>query len=93
MYEQSLKNLDLSEKEAVVYLASLELGSSTIQEIAKKSQISRSTAYEVIESLIKKGLMSSLTKGKKKYFSAAAPETLTTLIDIKERELEKEKKN
>ena len=92
MYEQSLKKLDLSEKEAVVYLASLELGLSTIQEIAGKSQISRSTTYEVIESLMKKGLMSALTKGKKKYFSAEGPEKLMALIDIKERELEKRKK-
>jgi sugar-specific transcriptional regulator TrmB len=95
MYEQSLKNLDLSEKEALVYLASLELGSSTIQEIARKSQISRSTTYEVIESLMKKGLMSALTnltKGKKKYFSAEGPERLMALIDIKEREIEKRKK-
>jgi sugar-specific transcriptional regulator TrmB len=92
MYEQSLKNLDLSEKEAVVYLASLEIGSSTIQEIAGKSQISRSTTYEVIESLMKKGLMSALTKGKKKYFSAEGPEKLMDFIDIKEKELEKGKK-
>ena len=92
MYEQSLKNLDLSEKEAVVYLASLELGLSTIQEIARKSQISRSTTYEVIESLMKKGLMSALTKGKKKYFSAEGPERLMTLINLKEREFQKRKK-
>jgi sugar-specific transcriptional regulator TrmB len=84
--------LDLSEKEAKVYIASLELGLSTIQEIAGKSQISRSTTYEVIESLMEKGLMSALTKGKKKYFSAESPEKLMSLIDIKEGELEKRKK-
>jgi sugar-specific transcriptional regulator TrmB len=92
MYEQYLNNLDLFEKEAIVYLASLELGPGTIQEIAKKSQISRSTAYEVIESLMKKGLMSSLTKGNKKYFSAERPEKLMNLIDIKETELKTKKK-
>ncbi len=92
MLEQELKNLGLVEKEAVVYLAALELGSSTIQEIAGKSQISRSTTYEVIESLVKKGLMSSLTKGKKKYFSAEDPERLLSFIDAKEKEFEKRKK-
>lgn len=85
MFEQHLKNLDLSEKEAIVYLASLELGSSIIQEIAKKSQISRSTAYEIIESLMKKGLMCALTEGKKRYFSAERPERLMSLIDIKQK--------
>ncbi|WAC06745.1 MAG: helix-turn-helix domain-containing protein [Thermodesulfobacteriota bacterium] len=92
MLEQKLKNLGLIEKEAIVYLASLELGLSTIQEIAGKSQISRSTTYEVIESLMKKGLMSSLTKGKKKYFAAEDPERLLSFIDTKERELKKRKK-
>jgi len=92
MYEQYLKNLGLSEKEATVYLASLELGSSTIQEIAKKSQISRSTTYEVIESLMKKGLMCALTKGKKRYFAAERPDKLLTLIDIKQKELEGRRK-
>lgn len=92
MYEHYLKNLDLSEKEATVYLASLEFGSSSIQEIAKKSQLSRSTTYEVIESLMKKVLMSSLTKGKKRYFYAERPEKLMALIEVKERELEERKK-
>lgn len=92
MYEQYLKNFDLSAKEAIVYLASLELGSSTIQEIAAKSQISRSTAYEVIESLMEKGLMFSLTKGNKKYFITERPEKLIGLIDIKQREIVERKK-
>jgi len=92
VFEQELKNLGLVEKEAIVYLAALELGSSTIQEIAGKSRISRSTTYEVIESLVKKGLMSSLTKGKKKYFSAEDPERLLSFIDAKEKEFEKRKK-
>ncbi len=72
-------------------MVSLELGSSTIQEIAGKSQISRSTTYKVIESLMEKGLMSVLTKGKKKYFSAAEPEKLMALVDLKEKELAKKK--
>lgn len=92
MYAHHIKNLDLSEKEATVYLASLELGPSTIQEIARKSGISRSTAYEIIESLLKKGLMTSMIKEKKKYFVATNPERLMNLIDVKEKELEARKK-
>lgn len=79
--------MGFSEKEAAVYLASLELGPGAIQEIARKSQISRSTAYAVIESLAKKGLMSVLTKGTKRYFSAVEPEKLMALIDVKQKEL------
>ncbi len=92
-YETLLKDLGLSEKESVVYLSSLELGSSLIHEIAAKTQISRSTTYQVIESLMKKGLMFELTKGKKKYFAAAEPKKLMALLDIKQQEFEKRRKD
>jgi len=46
MLEQELKNLGLSEKEAIIYLASLEIGPSTIQEISKRAQIKRSSNLE-----------------------------------------------
>lgn len=82
-----LQQLGLSEKEAKVYLASLELGSSSVQEIAHKAGINRPTAYFQIELLIKKGLMSSVTKGKKRYFSAESPEQLIRLLDIQEKEV------
>ena len=62
MLEQDLKNLGLSEKEAIIYLASLELGPSTIQEISKKAQIKRSSTYDMIRFLMERGLMSEFTK-------------------------------
>ena len=58
--EFKLKELGLAEKEAKVFLASLELGSSAVQEIAKKAEINRATTYVIIEKLMKKGLMSSV---------------------------------
>lgn len=41
--ENKLKELGLADKEARVYLASLELGSDTVQNIAKKSGVNRAT--------------------------------------------------
>lgn len=73
-------NLGLVEKEAKVYLASLELGKSPVQKIAQKAGINRATTYVIIEGLMKKGLMSSFTEDKKHYFCAESPEKLSLLF-------------
>ena len=76
-----LKNLGLSENEARVYLAMLELGPSVMVEISRKAGTNRPTTYVQVESLKKKGLVSTQTKGKKQYFIAESPDKLELLID------------
>ncbi len=85
MFEKELQQLGLSDKEAKTYLASLELESTSVQEIAKKAGLKRPTTYFAIESLIKKGLISSFEKGKKRFFSAESPERLISLIAAQRR--------
>lgn len=80
MYEKELQQLGLSDKEAKTYLAALELGSATAQQIAKKSGLKRPTVYFAIDRLTTLGLMSSFGKGKKRYFAAESPERLLSLI-------------
>lgn len=84
MYEKELQNLGLSEKEAKVYITSLELGPDTVQNIAKESGINRATTYVQIATLKEKGLISEFEKGKKTYFTAESPEILTRIIDKEE---------
>lgn len=79
--KEQLQGLGLSEKETKVYMASLELGSYAVQEIARKAGVNRATTYVQIESLIKKGLMSSVIRGKKRYFNAENPGYLLKLLD------------
>lgn len=93
---QELKKIGLSDKEAKIYLTSLSRGPETAPNLAKISNIVRPTAYVIIDSLIKKGLMSSYDQDKKTYFMAEAPEHLLSLIrlqrnDIEEKEREIEK--
>ncbi len=80
MREEALEQLGLSDKETKTYLAALNLGSASAQEIAKKAGLKRPTAYFAIERLSKLGLISSFEKGKKRYFSAESPERLLYLI-------------
>lgn len=69
-----LKNLGLSEKEVLVYLALLQLGSATPYEIAKKADIKRPTAYIVSEELVKKGLIVHIPGEERKRYIAKKPD-------------------
>ncbi len=93
---QELQDFGLSEKEARVYLAALELGRATADELAKQAKVNRSTTYVQIESLKQKGLISSYDEGKKTYFAPESPEYLKRLfekqagdLETKQKELEK----
>jgi len=72
---QQLKNLNLTDKEARVYLSLLELGPSTPYKIAKRSRLKRPTAYVIAEELVEKGLILNVTGEKKKMYIARSPET------------------
>lgn len=89
----ALKNLGLSEKEAKVYLAALELGSSSVQKIGRKAGVNRATTYVMIESLIKRGLVSFFEQGKKRFFAATHPSQLVRLIRQKELDIQELKEN
>src|SRR5580692_1306205 len=91
---KELQDVGLAEKEARVYMAALEIGRATADQLAKQSKIVRSTTYVQIESLMKKGLMSTYEEGKKTYFAPESPEYLKRLLlkqkddlSLKERDL------
>lgn len=81
--EKILQAYGLSEKQAKVYLASLEIGSAPVQKIAQKAQLSRSTVYEVLESLVHRGFVSIFMKKRIKYFSAEDPDQIIRLAESK----------
>jgi len=88
MFQNLLKNLGLSEKEAKTYETALELGPATVQQISSKSGLLRTSSYTHVKSLIKKGLMSSFTRDKKTYFSVEPPENLERLISAHKKEFD-----
>ena len=85
-----LKKIGLSENEARVYLALLELGSSTAQQVAQKAELKRPTTYVQLESLMKRGLVTSFEKGTKTMFRTEDPEHLKQVLE-KEKEEQKER--
>lgn len=87
-WKKLLKSLGFTESEAGIYLTSLEMGPSSVQDIAKRAHVSRVTTYAVIESLSERGLMSSVEKGKKHFFVAESPERLVSFVGTRVREME-----
>ena len=97
MINLELRKLGLKEKEVNVYLAALELGFSSVQNIAKKAEISRPTAYEIIKELIGKGLMKEIkrqgtTQGERTFFAAESPDNLLGLLRVQKREIEEKER-
>src|SRR3989344_2047767 len=92
MLEKYLQDLGLSDKEALIYLALLQVDSTTALDLSKKTKINRSTVYVVIDSLSKKGLVSETTVGKKTQFQAEPPERLETYIERRKAQFEEQSK-
>jgi len=92
MLPLELRKLGLTEKETWVYLAALELGHTSAQIIAKKAQISRPTAYEVIKSLENKELITESKEKGKRYFTAQSPDYLLGILRRQKKELEEKER-
>lgn len=87
-WRQLLRDLGFTDSEASIYLLSLEMGPSPVQELARRADVSRVTTYTVIESLMKEGLMSTVQKGKKTLYAAESPDRLVSYMHTRIRGLE-----
>ena len=80
MLISTLKQIGLEEKQAKIYLAALELGKTSIKEIAKKSGVKRTTIYDIIDDMINLGYIRVTVEGKKGRFLAVDPDKLKIII-------------
>lgn len=91
MVTETLKKIGLTDNEIIVYLALLEIGSSTTGNIIKKSHLHSSRVYECLEKLQTKGLVSYVVKANRKYFEATNPERLIDYLEERQKQIEEEK--
>ncbi len=70
---QLLKNAGLNEKESKVYLALLEIGQATVQEIADVSELKRPIIYVLLDEMLQKGFVNTLPNNKIKTYQAIDP--------------------
>lgn len=89
MLEKELQKAGLTDKEAKVYLAVLELGEANIARITQKSKVKRATVYLAVEALKEKGLLSAAQKGSKTFFYAEDPRAIQKQLKEKEEAVSK----
>ena len=87
MNEKLLEEIGLTKGEIKVYLTLLEIGQTTTGKIIEKAQISSGKIYEILDKLMKKGLVSFIIKEKTKYFQASSPNRILDFIHEKEKNL------
>jgi len=88
LMKEILEKAGLSPGESAVYLALIDLGSTTVGPIVSKSGVSTSKVYSILNRLIKKGLVSSILIEGVKQFKAEDPRQLLEYVSNKEKELE-----
>ncbi len=84
-----LRSLGLTETQAAVYLAALELGEAYMQELARKSGVKRTSIYNFIDELRERGLLTETVKKKRKVYSAIDPRQLLEIEKGRLAELER----
>lgn len=77
-----LVSFGLSDKESLVYIALLGLGSGTVTEISRNAGINRTTGYDILSSLASKGLISVSGKEPKQEYIMESPDALTRYLDV-----------
>ncbi len=79
----TLQNYWFSEKEAKIYLTTLELGNSIASTIARRSDVNRVTTYSILNDFKKRWIANEITKDEVKYFSVISAELLFKKLEEK----------
>lgn len=82
-----LKKIGFSDKSAIVYLALLRLGPSSVRNLAKIAELNRGTVYESLKWLQEEGLVGFYEKDAKQFFVAEDPECLKEMVLHREEDL------
>ncbi|MFA5158323.1 MAG: helix-turn-helix domain-containing protein [Patescibacteria group bacterium] len=77
----AVEKLGLNPKQAMVYLAILQIGAGNIQEIAQKSAVKRTTTYSILDNLILRGLVTYRQKGAHREYFSENPRKIPSLIE------------
>ena len=90
-YVEQLTSLGLTQGEAKVFLAMIQIGPSRVGKIVEKSGVSQSKIYNVLDRLVLKGLASYNLQDNIKHFQSLEPSRLHEYIQKKEDEIKRQK--
>lgn len=71
-----IKGIGLDDKSARIYLAALECGEATVQQLAAASGIKRTTIYYILEELTRSGALIATKRYNKIYYLAETPKNV-----------------
>jgi len=83
-----LEDLGLSKSEITTYTTLLKIGTSSAKDIIYKSGLQSSVVHRALNSMIERGLIGYVLKGKHKVYSATDPEHFLRFIDEKRKRFE-----
>ena len=84
--------IGLTRNEVKVYLALLEMGSTSAGDLIKKVELHRTAVYDMLERLIEKGIVTYVMISRIKHFEVIEPHQLLNYIDQRKDELDGYKK-
>ncbi|HBU06575.1 MAG TPA: hypothetical protein DEB09_00655 [Candidatus Magasanikbacteria bacterium] len=79
--DRLLNQIGFSKNEARVYMAALESGPSSAQDLAERAQLPRTTVYSILEHLVERGVVGKTAKQGKTRFLADPPEKLLSILN------------
>ncbi len=82
---EKLKQIGLNEKESKVYIELLQAGDSLVSKIAERTKINRSLLYTVLLNLANKGIVTYIIKNNVRYYRAAEPNKILSMLKEKEK--------
>lgn len=80
---KQLEALGLTDNEIQAYIALLKTGESKVTELSKKADLTRTSLYEILNKLLKKGLVHMKNKSGIQIYSATEPKTLNAIMKEK----------
>ncbi|MBM3247279.1 hypothetical protein FJZ17_01920 [Candidatus Pacearchaeota archaeon] len=80
-FKEQLKQAGLTENEALVYQALLEMGPKNAGIISRRTGLHRRVIYDVTDRLIKKGLIGYIIENNKRLFQASNPKRFLEIIE------------
>jgi len=88
-----LRLFECNQREANIYVKALEMGPSTVQELASALRQNRITVHSAVRQLIEKGFVFESRRGKRRLLVAEEPVVLHTLVQRRETDLHVIKNN
>ncbi len=88
LIKSQLREAGLTENEAEVYSALLEIGPKTASTLARKTGLHRRLVYDITDRLIKKGIIGYIIENKKKIFHASNPKRILEILREKQEAVE-----